>query len=63
MGSDLVDRLRAHALDEGTDSRLLDEAANEIRRLRSALREIAANAASEPYSGEYALDALNGRIR
>lgn len=36
---DVVDRLRAHADDEGTDSRLLIEAANAISRLRERVRE------------------------
>lgn len=46
---DVVDRLRAHADDEGTDSRLLDEAVREIRILRDRLAaEQMKNAGTSP---------------
>ena len=63
MHIDIIDRLRiswTSMSDKANAERL--QAAEEIERLRNALRAIADNKNNEPYAADYARDFLNGEI-
>jgi hypothetical protein len=60
MSNDIVTRLRRQYV--GNYNALLwDEAADEIERLRNALRAIADNKNDEPYAADFARDILGGK--
>lgn len=61
MSEDIVVRLHRHRCVTGIRT-VIDDAADEIERLRTALHHIADAEYSEPYSAEYARDVLNGRV-
>lgn len=67
MSEDIVKRLRKEISKRDRPYPVelipeLREAADEIKRLRTALHHIADAKYSEPYSAEYARDVLNGRV-
>ncbi len=57
MSNDIVKRLRFRALGD-CSVMLCEEAADEIERLRNALRAIADNKNDEPYAADFARDEL-----
>ncbi len=57
MSNDIVKRLRFRALGDYSVM-LCEEAADEIERLRNALRAIADNKNDEPYAADFARDEL-----
>jgi hypothetical protein len=60
MSVDIVERLNRHRCVTGIRT-VIDEAADEIQRLRNALQAIADNKHDEPYAADFARDILGGK--